>query len=208
MKYNDIIQWEFIDNYYNNTLKGIGILRWTLFHCTNVRFIMRLDDDILLNPFSLNQFINNILYSKKTIFGTLGEGYKPHRSNDSKWYISHKSYPQEYYPSFIFGPYLMSSDSIFPIYKEILNSLPALAFDDVYISGIIAQKCNIIRKNTKKFVRLDFIGVRKNQITSQMFKENVLFSHDFRHKDLETVWDKLCNGAKKFKDANNLNGWV
>ncbi len=38
-KYNDLIQWEFIDNYYNCTLKAIGILRWTLFYCINVSLL-------------------------------------------------------------------------------------------------------------------------------------------------------------------------
>ncbi len=38
-KYNDLIQWEFIDNYYNCTLKAIGILRWTLFYCKNVSLL-------------------------------------------------------------------------------------------------------------------------------------------------------------------------
>jgi hypothetical protein len=48
----------------------------------------------------------------------------------------------------------MSSDSIFPIYKEILNSLPALAFEDVYITGIISEKLNITGINTDYFVKL------------------------------------------------------
>jgi hypothetical protein len=76
-KHFDLIQWEFIDSYYNCTLKAIGILRWTLFYCKNVKFIMKTDDDILVNPLTFNQFIVNIRNSKKRIYRTLAKGWEP-----------------------------------------------------------------------------------------------------------------------------------
>jgi hypothetical protein len=190
-KYNDLIQWKFIDNYYNCTLKAIGLLRWTLFYCKNVKFIMKTDDDILVNPLMFNQFIANITNSKKTIYGTVGKGYEPHRNYTSKWFISYESYSPSTYPDFMFGPYIMSSDSIYPIYTEILNSLPVLAFEDVYITGIIADKLNISRINTKYFVKLEWLGVVPKLISYEHFKSNILFSHDFSYSDLISVWNRF-----------------
>jgi hypothetical protein len=190
-KYNDLIQWEFIDSYYNCTLKAIGILRWTLFYCKNVEFIMKTDDDILINPLMFNQFIANITNSKQKIYGTLVKGWKPIRSKTSKWFISNESYSSSIYPDFIPGPYIMSSDSIYPIYIEILNSLPALAFDDVYISGIIAEKLNISRINTNYFVRIDWLKLRPRNVYSKLFESNILFFHDFSYRDIVLVWKKF-----------------
>jgi hypothetical protein len=190
-KYNDLIQWKFIDSYYNCTLKAIGILRWTLFYCKNVKFIMKTDDDILVNPLMFNQFIANITNSKKTIYGTVGKGFKPHRSKTSKWFISYESYSSSIYPDFVFGPYIMSSDSIFPIYVEILNSLPALAFDDVYISGIIAEKCNISRVNIDYILRLDWLKIRLSEIDFEIFNSNILFAHNFGYNHILAIWDKF-----------------
>jgi hypothetical protein len=190
-KYNDLIQWKFIDSYYNCTLKAIGILRWTLFYCKNVKFIMKTDDDILVNPSMFNQFIANITNSKKTIYGTVGKGFKPHRSKTSKWFISYESYSSSIYPDFVFGPYIMSSDSIFPIYVEILNSLPALAFDDVYISGIIAEKCNISRVNIDYILRLDWLKMKLSEIDFEIFNSNILFAHDFGYNHIIAIWDKF-----------------
>jgi hypothetical protein len=85
----------------------------------------------------------------------------------------------------------MSSDSIYPIYTEILNSLPALAFDDVYISGIIADKLNISRINTKYFVKLEWVGVVPKLISYERFKSNILFSHDFSYSDMISVWNRF-----------------
>ncbi len=190
-KYKDLIEWQFIDSYLNSSLKAIGILRWTLFNCINVRFIMKTDDDILINPSMFSQFISYISNSKKTIYGLLAKGYKPLRETKSKWFISYKSYSHPKYPDFAVGPYILSRDSIYPIYKEVLNSLPALAFEDVYITGIIAEILNIRRINTNYFVRLDWLNIKINQIDSKLFDSKILFSHDFAKNDLIFVWNKL-----------------
>jgi hypothetical protein len=190
-KHNDLIQWEFIDSYYNCTLKAIGILRWTLFYCKNVKFIMKTDDDILVNPLVFNQFVANITNSKKTIYGRIAKGWGPHRNPKSKWYLSKKTYSQSIFPDFMVGPYIMSSDSIYPIYVEILNSLPALAFDDVYISGIIAEKCNISRVNIDYFVRLDWLNIKSSQIDFEIFNSNILFVHDFGYNHIIAIWNKF-----------------
>jgi hypothetical protein len=152
---------------------------------------MKTDDDILINPLMFNQFIANITNSKNTIYGILGKGFKPHRSKTSKWYVSHESYSPSIYPDFMFGSYIMSSDSIHPIYKEVLNSLPALAFEDVYISGIIAEKCNISRVNINYFVRLDSLHLKSSEIDFEIFNSYILFSHDFGYNLIITIWDKF-----------------
>jgi len=191
LKYKDLIQWQFIDSYLNCSLKAIGILRWTLFNCINVKFIMKTDDDIVVNPSMLSQFISKITNSKNTIYGLLAKGHKPQRERKSKWFISYKSYSHSIYPDFAIGPYILSRDSIYPIYKEVLNSLPALVFDDVYITGIIAEILNIRRINTNYFVRLDWFNIKINQIDSKLFDSKILFSHDFAKSDLISVWNKL-----------------
>jgi beta-1,3-galactosyltransferase 1 len=190
-KHNDLIQWEFIDNYYNCTLKAIGILRWTLFYCKNVKFIMKTDDDILINPLMFNQFIANKRNSKNTIYGNLVKRYKPHRSKTSKWFISYESYSSSIYPDFMLGPYIISNDSIYPIYIEILNSLPALAFDDVYISGVIAEKLNISRVKTNYFVKFDWRYIKSRRIDFKRFNSKVFFAHNIGYNHMIAIWDKF-----------------
>jgi hypothetical protein len=75
--YDDLIEWRFHESFYNCTLKAIAILRSTLFYCKNIKFIMKTDDYIWVNPIVFNQFITNITNSKKKIYGTLGKGHKP-----------------------------------------------------------------------------------------------------------------------------------
>jgi len=89
------------------------------------------------------------------------------------------------------GPYIISSDSIYPIYVEILNSLPALALEDVYITGIIAEKLNVTKIHTKYFVKLKWIGLVPKNLNYTLFKSNILFSHDFGYSVLISIWNRF-----------------
>jgi hypothetical protein len=48
-QYIDIIQFGFIDDYYNLTLKDFAFLRWAQNKCLDTKYIMKTDDDIILN---------------------------------------------------------------------------------------------------------------------------------------------------------------
>ena len=56
-KYKDLIQFGFVDNYYNNTLKAISILRWIQKYCKQSKFILKTDDDVLVN---IELFLKNL----------------------------------------------------------------------------------------------------------------------------------------------------
>jgi hypothetical protein len=97
----------------------------------------------------------------------------------------------EPFAAFGFLFWLPLSDSIYPIYKEILNSLPALAFEDVYITGIIAEKCNRSRVSIDYFVRLELFGLVPKNLNYKLFKSNILFSHHFSYSHMISVWNRF-----------------
>ena len=47
-KYGDLIQFGFIESYYNLTLKSIAILRWSEKYC-KTKDILKADDDLVIN---------------------------------------------------------------------------------------------------------------------------------------------------------------
>ena len=48
-KHGDIVQVDFLDTYANLTLKTIQLLRWTAEYCTNAPFVLKIDDDMIMN---------------------------------------------------------------------------------------------------------------------------------------------------------------
>ena len=86
--HNDIIQWSYIESYYNCTIKALALLRWTAINCPFVKFIMKADDDTVLIGDKLIQFTQYT--NPEAIYGYLWT--EPHVCRDlqsSKWAISY-----------------------------------------------------------------------------------------------------------------------
>ncbi|CAL7943699.1 unnamed protein product [Xylocopa violacea] len=58
-KYKDIIQADFVDQYYNNTIKTMMSFKWLVKHCSNSKFYMFVDDDIYVSVKNVLRFIRN-----------------------------------------------------------------------------------------------------------------------------------------------------
>ena len=55
-EHQDIIQSNFIDDYYNLTLKSISLLRWANIHCKQDQFVIKVYDEII---YKIDWFIKN-----------------------------------------------------------------------------------------------------------------------------------------------------
>lgn len=62
--YQDIVQEDFLDSYKNLTYKGIMALKWISIYCSQTKYILKVDDDIVVNTFTL---MNHLKYLDKHI---------------------------------------------------------------------------------------------------------------------------------------------
>jgi hypothetical protein len=96
---------------------------------------------------SLHQLNQN----QPLIIGNVASGWKPGRNPDSKYYISTDQYPEALYPAFVTGPsYLVSKPAVTQLFNEALTQ-PFIHLEDVYITGVIAEKCGIPRRLAVEF---------------------------------------------------------
>lgn len=58
--YRDIIQEDFLDTYFNLTLKSILALKWVTQHCTGLEYFMKADDDVFINVPKLMSYLNDL----------------------------------------------------------------------------------------------------------------------------------------------------
>lgn len=58
-QYGDIVQGEFIDSYFNNTIKTMMGLRWAIEHCPRSKFFMFVDDDFYISTKNVLRFLRN-----------------------------------------------------------------------------------------------------------------------------------------------------
>ena len=83
--YQDIIQFPFIDNYRNLTLKAISVLRWITDHCNYLDYILKMDDDVIVNVELLVTSMDKMRPGFNGIVYTIRHGLMPNRDESSKF---------------------------------------------------------------------------------------------------------------------------
>ncbi|XP_044759995.1 beta-1,3-galactosyltransferase brn-like [Coccinella septempunctata] len=159
--HNDILQGNFSDSYFNNTIKTMMGLKWAFEFCSkSTDYIMFVDDDYFVSAKNVLEFVKNpYIYPgrdktvEKYSFLDLSPdkfelyaGYvfesSPFRSYFSKWYVSLREYPYNKWPPYVTaGAFVLSRLSLIRMYYASLF-MDHFRFDDIYI-GILAYKLRI-----------------------------------------------------------------
>src|SRR5699024_5517914 len=133
-QYNDLIQVDYLENYYNLTVKSVALLRWTSLNCPCVRYMLKFDDDSFIR---VNRLLSQLKHMEPdNIYGMVPEHPAVNRDKSSKWYISPRVYPDRYYPQYTNGVYLVPGRLAIRLYEAIIDeprnlTIPALPFEDV-----------------------------------------------------------------------------
>ncbi|XP_055959001.1 uncharacterized protein LOC126809715 [Patella vulgata] len=145
--YGDTVQGAFMDDYKNLTYKGVMGLHWVSNFCRNVKYVIKMDDDV---AFDMWRFLGH--FSSRDLTRTLycGGGVKGHVRRTGKWSVpeykfrGYKRYPFRYCYGFVV---IISSDMISKLYQASFT-VPFFWIDDVYLYGMLPLEVgnvNIIR---------------------------------------------------------------
>ncbi|XP_067666137.1 beta-1,3-galactosyltransferase 5-like [Haliotis asinina] len=149
--YGDIVQGNIPDSYSHLPQKHIMSMDWYLHHC-NSSYILKLDDDVFINPYRVIDFLAGDDLKQRTMFCTTITGKGPVRSPKYKSYISYEEYPFDIYPSFCLGyAYITTRECWYSMYEVSKNS-KALRMDDVFVSTALAMKAGVRKEDFGKIV--------------------------------------------------------
>ncbi|GAB6021522.1 Beta-1,3-galactosyltransferase 1 [Chamberlinius hualienensis] len=156
--YGDLIQGRFLDAYYNLTRKSVLVLKWAHTKCPNAKYVLKIDDDCFLHSANLQKFLSG---RKETtaIFGRLWSKVKPIRDKKDKWAVPKEAFSGDEFPPYTGGPsYVITTgkalESLLKVVKA--GQVPWLDLEDVYVTGLVAEKANIKRIHGDKFNVADF----------------------------------------------------
>ncbi|KAL3209365.1 hypothetical protein MRX96_038233 [Rhipicephalus microplus] len=189
-QYGDMVQADFVDSYRNLTLKSITMVRWASAYCSNANLVLKIDDDMLLNVWDLAARVRTLSGVKRTLWGLLAQKWTPQRNPRSKWYVSSRAYRSSSYPDFLAGPaYLLSGDSV-PLLAWGSSGVPYLYLEDVFLTGIVAEKVGVRRVHDE-----GFLNYRK--LFTPCTRPRILTSHGYTPLYLKHTWRALFAGAER-----------
>ncbi|XP_063972018.1 beta-1,3-galactosyltransferase 1-like [Diachasmimorpha longicaudata] len=191
-RYHDVIRGRFVDTYSNLTLKTISTLEWVDTYCSEAKFLLKTDDDMFINIPLLLSFTQSHEKDRNIIFGRLARKWKPIRNKKSKYYVSSAQYKPPLYPDFTTGPaYLLSRDVINKLYESALSQT-YLKLEDVFTTGIVADKLGIKRVHVNEFLNKK-ITYNPCNIRSSISIHMVKYGEQF------DLWKKLNDPHTKCK---------
>ncbi|KAF6117531.1 beta-1,3-galactosyltransferase 5 [Phyllostomus discolor] len=141
-QHRDVIQKDFVDVYFNLTLKTMMGIEWVHRFCPQAAFVMKTDSDMFINVHYLTELLLRRNRTSRFFTGYLKMREYPIRQRRSKWFVSRYEYPWDRYPPFCSGTaYVFSGDVASRVYN-VSESIPFLKLEDVFV-GLCLKKLDI-----------------------------------------------------------------
>ncbi|CAF1509943.1 unnamed protein product [Adineta ricciae] len=148
-QFHDILQFDFIDNYSNLTLKTVAVLKWFSQQCPNFTLVYT-NDDAMINV--KNLLIHLQQSNEMAIYGQVREYLEFKRGSSdpiAQGLVTPKSqFASDSFLDYVYGAFVIYPPQvIIPLVREIFDSAPAFWIEDVYVNGIVAEKLKLKRRN-------------------------------------------------------------
>lgn len=191
--YKDILLWDFLDTFFNLTLKETHFLGWADEYCSNVKFIFKGDADVFVNVENLINFLQSQDPSKDLFVGDIINNAKPIRSKKSKYYIPETMYGLGIYPAYAGGGgFLMSGVTMKKLSKS-CNEVELFPIDDVFL-GMCLQRINltpVLHAGFKTFGIAKPSAAPHLQTFDPCFYRDLMVVHSLKAAEIWLMWNLL-----------------
>lgn len=182
--------------------KSLTAWKWIKTNCDKnlIRFVIKLDDDVVLNSIFLKNIIGsesdlNIEKQRNSFYGTVFSGFITDKNVESKYYVTDSEYNSKlyglrFYSDYCFGPgSMMTSDLIEKLFAKAYD-LKLFWLDDAYV-GILGRYTN------GEFVDADkelFFDYKKSTNLAGIDLTNILFVRNADTKSIYVnIWEKMIS---------------
>ncbi|KAK6173714.1 hypothetical protein SNE40_017120 [Patella caerulea] len=201
-KHADMVQGEFLDSYHNLTHKGVLAFRWIHEYCKHSKMIVKVDDDVFLNPFVFVQDLmpkykdeERFVLCHKRPVGTSGIM----RVSSAKWFVKadkfrgYKTFPIVH----CFGFFVVISPDIIQSLYQASCFTPFFWIDDVYLYGMLPFQIGHVKHENVPEGATGYGGDAKMCVTNSSFCRFLLYG-DVRDVSVgKKLWIGILKGLTK-----------
>ena len=189
--YGDILQYDFTDNYRNLVYKSIMSLKFTsILNCLSVKYVVKTDDDVILNLKRIEDILKSFQNQTRILLGSQASNNLVQRAG--KWRVPVDLYPHTQFPVHLSGAaYVISIDTVCKL-AELSETVPAIPIEDVYITGILAERAGI-----QLIPRQDFPSWLKRgpRAECDYIRGRTVGLHGCLPREMQELWNKLSSGT-------------
>ncbi|XP_054925565.1 UDP-GlcNAc:betaGal beta-1,3-N-acetylglucosaminyltransferase 7-like isoform X1 [Dermacentor andersoni] len=158
----DVIVLPYLDTYRNLTYKYVYGIKWTLEYCPRARYVLKLDDDIVVHLPSLMKKLaggkppgsppsSSPTSTPPKLYCCVWNGMPVIRQTALPWYLSEKTYPKKVFPRYCSGSAVfMDSAALRPLYNATF-AVPYIPIDDAYVTGELAAVAGVKHESLNRF---------------------------------------------------------
>uniref|UniRef100_A0A8D2KS29 Hexosyltransferase n=1 Tax=Varanus komodoensis TaxID=61221 RepID=A0A8D2KS29_VARKO len=207
--YRDILLWDFLDTFFNLTLKEIHFLSWADEFCSSTKFIFKGDADVFVNVENIVNFLNSYDPSEDLFVGDIIYNAQPIRTRKSKYYIPETMYGLGMYPTYAGGGGFLFSSSTMKKLSQACKQVELFPIDDVFL-GMCLQRINlkpILHEGFKTFGITKPSAAPNLQTFDPCFYKDLMIVHSLKVSEIWLMWNLLhsprllCTQKKQVKKA-------
>ena len=180
---HDILQFNIEDVYKNLSLKSLAMLQWVERFCSDVTYVVKVDDDTFLNTPLLISDLHSVVHTN-FLMGDIIAGARPIRDLKSKYYTTIGQYRASMYPTYLSGAAYVISGDVIPALTQAAKTTELFWLEDVYVTGLLARRAHAKHIYNSKF------GFRIHSLAPCQFSR-IIALHRIGPVEMENGWKLL-----------------
>lgn len=188
--YGDILQWDFLDSFFNLTLKETHFLKWFHTYCPSVRYVFKGDDDVFVSVDNIFEFLDGN-QAKNLFVGDVIVKAQPIRKKENKYYIPLALYNKTHYPPYAGGGgFLMDGNLARRLYL-VADTLELYPIDDVFL-GMCLEVLQVTPIKHNAFKTFGLVKNKSSKLNREpCFFKSMIVVHKLLPSDLMHMWNMV-----------------
>ncbi|XP_045905733.1 UDP-GlcNAc:betaGal beta-1,3-N-acetylglucosaminyltransferase 7 [Micropterus dolomieu] len=187
--YRDMLQWDFLDSFFNLTLKETHFLKWFHTYCRGVRYVFKGDDDVFVSVENIFEFLESTNDSKNLFVGDVIFKAKPIRKKENKYYIPEALFDKTHYPPYAGGGGFLMDGALARRLHRVADIMELYPIDDVFL-GMCLEVLQVTPIKHNAFKTFGLVKNKNSKLNREpCFFKSMIVVHKLLPSDLMHMWN-------------------